>query len=268
MEHITRISLYLNPVSNCELSQAQVNSFGPMLQSVLMENVYEPYVDKLHLPFFNPFSQYCFIDYDGSIVWQVNALNNEAAKFLIDPVSKIESFKLKNLNESFFVIKKTIETLEVDRLFDSLRNETKSAYCIRFVTPTAFKSKGEYVIIPDVRLIFQNLLMHYNQIYAGSNEIDNETINYIAAHTKVTSYNLRSRYFSRTANSSDKIPGFYGSLKIYVSGPQSLRGLVSLLLNFGEASGIGIKTSMGMGGMQLLHEKARYSHNKEEAIGR
>lgn len=110
--------------------------------------------------------------------------------------------------------------------------------------------------------------MHYNQIYAGSNEIDNETINYIAAHTKVTSYNLRSRYFSRTANSSDKIPGFYGSLKIYVSGPQSLRGLVSLLLNFGEASGIGIKTSMGMGGMQLLHEKARYSHNKEEAIGR
>lgn len=51
MEHITRISLYLNPVSNCELSQAQVNSFGPMLQSVLMENVREPYVDKLHLPF-------------------------------------------------------------------------------------------------------------------------------------------------------------------------------------------------------------------------
>ena len=106
--------------------------------------------------------------------------------------------------------------------------------------------------MPDVRLIFQNLLMHYNQAYAGDNEIDEDTVSYIAEHTRITSYNLRSRYFPRTMGGSDKIPAFAGSLTLHVSGPQSLRGLVSMLLTFGEASGVGIKTSMGMGGMQRI----------------
>lgn len=56
---------------------------------------------------------------------------------------------------------------------------------------------------------------------------------------------------------ADKIPAFVGSLTLHAAGPQSLRGLVAMLLSFGEASGIGVKTSMGMGGVQLLQNASK-----------
>lgn len=135
-----------------------------------------------------------------------------------------------------------------------LKGEAGPSFRVRFATPTAFKSKGRYTIMPDVRLIFQNLLMHYNQAYAGDSEIDSETLEYLTERVSITSYNLRSRYFPRTMDRSDKIPAFAGTVTLRAHGPQSLQGLVAMLLTFGEAAGVGVKTSMGMGGMQLLKE--------------
>lgn len=135
---------------------------------------------------------------------------------------------------------------------DCLGSDSRQTFRIRFLTPTAFKSKRQFVIVPDVRLLFQNLLMRYNHCYSGEKEVDQETLDYITEHVRITSYNLKSCYFPRTMSKSDKIPAFVGGLTLYVSGPQSIRGLVAMLLTFGEASGVGIKTSMGMGGICLL----------------
>ena len=249
MEHITTLSLELKPENGFERPKAGVCSLGPMLQSVLMERADPAYAEQLHASSFNPYSQYCFESNDGGIVWRICALTDEAAQLLLEPVRAIESFKLRNLGKTFAVAKTTCETVSLAHVLAALEQGTDATFRIRFASPTAFKSKGQYVIMPDIRLIFQNLLMHYNQVYAGDNEIDDDTISYIVAHTRITSYNLRSHYFPRTMGGTDKIPAFVGGLALHVSGPQSLKGLVSMLLTFGVASGVGIKTSMGMGGV-------------------
>ena len=254
MEHISTLSLCIEPQNQLENAKWQAFSLGPMLQSILMEHAEGDYAACLHASAFNPYSQYCSLEDSGKLIWRVNALTDEAAERLVSPISKIESFTLRNINETFFVKRKRYDVFGVDRLLDILREESGSTFRLRFLTPTAFKSKGRYVIMPDVRLIFQNLLMHYNQAYAGDNDIDSDTLEYLAEHTSITSYNLRSKYFPRTMEKSDKIPAFSGSLTLRVRGPQSLRGLVAMLLAFGEAAGVGVKTSMGMGGMQVLKE--------------
>ena len=257
MEHITTLSLSLEPADGFSHLQHRVYSLGPMLQSVLMEHTDAAYAEQLHASTFNPYSQYCFMQEDGNLVWHISALTDEAASRLLDPVSKIDSFTLRNLDKTISVVKKTRETVSVAFFLDLLKKDPSSSFRIRFATPTAFKSKGQYVIMPDVRLIFQNLLMRYNQAYAGDKEIDSETVDYIAEHVRVSSYSLRSCYFPRTMGKADKIPAFVGSLTLHAAGPQSLRGLVAMLLFFGEASGIGVKTSMGMGGVQLLQNASK-----------
>jgi CRISPR-associated endoribonuclease Cas6 len=91
--------------------------------------------------------------------------------------------------------------------------------------------------------------MHYSQIYEGDNEVDPDTVDYIDQHARITAYHLRSQYFDHAADSGKKIPAFVGSLTIGTKGPQALTGLAHMLLSFGEYAGIGIKTSMGMGGV-------------------
>lgn len=255
MESITTLSLHIKSRGSGEDGKWQPFSLGPMLQSVLMEHVDDDYAAQLHASTFNPYSQYCFAGDSGEIIWRISALTNEAAERLIGPASKIETFTLRNLNETFDVVRKTTESFGVNQLLETLKGEAPPSFRVRFATPAAFKSKGRYVIMPDVRLIFQNLLMHYNQAYAGDAEIDADTLEYVVEHVSITSYNLRSRYFPRTMDKSDKIPAFMGTLTLRVAGPQSLRGLVAMLLAFGEAAGVGMKTSMGMGGMQLMRDQ-------------
>lgn len=268
MEHITTVSLDLEPGKGFDLPKSGACSLGPMLQSVLMEHADSTYVKQLHASVFNPYSQYCFVRKDGGLVWRVSALTDEAASRLLKPIDGIESFKLRNLDTTFSIARKTRETVSVQHLLSALKEDAGPTFRVHFMSPVAFKSKGEYVIVPDVRLVFQNLLMRYNQVYAGDSEIDADTVLYISEHTRITSYNLRSHYFPRTMSKNDKIPAFMGDLTLHVAGSQSLRGLVAMLLEFGEVSGVGAKTSMGMGGMQILEQFEGVNHRIGGSGGR
>ena len=80
MEHITTLSLHIEPQSSVEHLSWQPSFLGPMLQSVLMEHLDDDYAAQLHASTFNPYSQYCFVGENGEIIWRVSALTDEAAR--------------------------------------------------------------------------------------------------------------------------------------------------------------------------------------------
>ncbi|GHV27410.1 hypothetical protein FACS1894167_02370 [Synergistales bacterium] len=128
-------------------------------------------------------------------------------------------------------------------------NDPERKILLRFVTPTSFKSGGEYVIMPSVELIFQSLLAKWNA-YAADNRLDApDVLSDICAHTRIVNYSLRSAGF---AIKGVVIPAFTGNVKLSVRGPDMLVRLVNLLTAFGGLSGIGIKTALGMGGVIRL----------------
>ncbi len=77
-------------------------------------------------------------------------------------------------------------------------------------------------------------------------------INEILQHTKVIYYNLKSTKFYLEGIT---IPAFIGSIKIKVTGPQQMVNLLYLLAYFGKFSGIGIKSAMGMGGVDIAERR-------------
>ena len=254
----------LEPESKKEYTFGQVNAFGPLLQGALMECVNAEYVNYLHNLPFNPYSQTCALNEDGKIMWTICALNSDAHNFLIKQVSAMELVKLRAVNETFTVKSKMTEEFLLHEILEELKTCDAPKHTIRFNTPTAFKSQGEYVFIPTTRLIFQNLLMHYNQVYSGSHEIDEETVEYVASHVRISSYNLISHYFACSAGKINKIPAFVGKTTLSVERNPSLRGLVGMLLKFGEYAGVGIKTSMGMGGMRRLKQNVAKLEERKE----
>ena len=67
-------------------------------------------------------------------------------------------------------------------------------------------------------------------------------------------YNLRS---TKYLLGDVKIPSFFGEIECYINAPQHIVNMVHMLAEFAEYSGVGIKTTLGMGGIDVI--KSRYS---------
>ena len=220
-------------------------NMGPMLQGLLMESAPKDLCEYLHSCPFNPYSQYCAIE-DGKLIWTLNSLTSAIDDALFVPVIRSENLLLKKFNFGlkFADISKTF--ISRKNLASLIHDGDGSIFSLNFITPCAFRSGGAYQNIPNMHLVYQNLLMHYSQVYEASSESDTETVQYLSDHTRIAKYNLHSSYFNIAGKS---IPAFCGKITVEVSGSGPTVGLARMLLNFATYSGVGIKTSMGMGGM-------------------
>lgn len=253
MQHISTLDLKLK-ASNKTLTSTEMSSgMAPFLQGVLMEHIDSRYAALLHQQPFNPYSSYCEpVKSEKALHWRISTLTDEATEQLLTPLSAVDEIEVRAIGANLQIIERNLSALPLKDLTNKIHDNAPRRAKVRFVTPTSFKSAGRYVMIPTVRLIFQNLLMRYCQIYEHDKEIDPETIDYMEKNVRVISYNLRSQYFSNVMSGGRKVPAFVGSMSFAMDGPQMLVGLANMLLGFGEYSGVGIKTAMGMGGMQCL----------------
>ncbi len=250
MQQLSSMTLVLKPTSEGKDLQRS-SSLGPYLQGALMEKVDAGYAALLHQLPFNPYSQYCRWEGD-ELVWRVNALTDEAAGHIIEPLRSCDTIELRSMRTTFDVVKTSLETQSLKTLLNEINEPGPDKMRIRFCTPTAFKSQGTYVIMPSVRLILQNLLMHYGQVYDNNKEGYAETIEFVDKHVRILTYNLHSHYFGRVSGGQKSVPAFVGTMTLGMRGPAMTAGLARMLLRFGEYAGVGIKTSMGMGGFQCL----------------
>jgi CRISPR-associated endoribonuclease Cas6 len=229
---------------------------GPYFQGVLMESLESTYATTLHESSFNPYS-IRLSEADGNVEWTIHTLTAEAERNIIDHLlsSTFASITLRSqANRSTPIVSKTVTYLEhqqLVRLFYS--KPTESKILIRFLTPTAFRQSNQYVFHPDLRLLFQSLMMRYGAIVENNKEPDEAMLQELLKHTRISSYRLHSQYFPIE---KVRIPAFLGSLTLTVNGADSLMSYILMLLRFGEFSGVGIKTAMGMGAISLLQKEA------------
>lgn len=250
-----RIQLILNlKADNLSVNSTRLITY---LHGVLMETIHTDYADKLHNQQFNPYSMHLY-SIKNCYCWEINLLTKEA----IDEIGKVilnerfNAFKIKSLDDMEVMIdEKKTEVRTKDNLADTFyRGESKQNLHIKFDSSTAFKQAGEYVFHPDIRLIFQNILMRYHFLYEEEKEIEEEILDEIIKAIKITSYNVQSSYYPIHRS---RIPAFRGEIKIRIEGNDTIKNYILMLLKFAEYSGVGIKTSLGMGSIRLLNERRR-----------
>ena len=225
-----------------------------LLQGVLFEHVDSDYVNQMHQQNMHPYSQYISRVGDKS-VWVINTLTDESKEKIIDPLSKedFSSFKLKQKNgEEVHIIERSLTGIDRKTLLnDFYENKPTRKIRINFLTPTAFKHNGIYVILPDLRLLYQSLMMKYSASSEQLNMIDEDTLNEMVSDSFVSGYRLSSRVFPMEHTT---VPGFVGNVTISFRGKSTVLQYIRLLFRFAEYSGVGIKTGMGMGAVQIVKE--------------
>lgn len=228
-----------------------INAFsGAVFHGLIMDLISSGDADYLHEQNRNPFSQYLRRK-EGRLYWTIYGLNAYAYENIIKKLLAVNEIKLKQKDKKLHILDIKLNRFPRKQFIaESLFPDDNYLFPISFLTPTAFKSNGEYYFFPDIRLIFQSLM---NKIESTGDEqvFDLEVLNMLADSLKIDRYYLASKYFSVKGN---RISSFSGAIRLKLYKNFDLYGMINMLLKFGEFSGVGIKTSMGMGAIGLGRE--------------
>jgi CRISPR-associated endoribonuclease Cas6 len=227
-------------------------NMGSLFHGFLMETISPIYGEMFHRDGLKPYTQYITKSKGGNEwFWRINMLTDEAEEALLKPFTQgmIKNVEIKNKNISFKVV--SVEENEAVQYKELVRNFYLGGCAtrfrkIRFQTPCAFRSAGQYIFFPDIRLIYQSLMNKFDSFSGDISLKDEEVLEHLVKYTQIKSYRLRSTLFHLEGV---RIPSFIGEIRIKINGPETLSNLANLLLHFGNWAGVGIKTSLGMGAM-------------------
>jgi CRISPR-associated endoribonuclease Cas6 len=228
--------------------------FGSLLHGVLMENLAPAYADYLHGNALKPYSQFIWHDRErGAWIWKINTLTREARQHIIAPLlqSSRPDFLVKQKNLQVNILEKKLSAeisykALAERLF--LSQGVNRQAVVRFLTPATFKMQGEYSIFPHVQNIYGSLLNRWNDFHSDISLDDRDVLGHLTEHTRMIGYDLCS---TRYGMEKVRIHSFMGEACFHVSGPLNLVRIARLLFAFGEFAGIGAKTALGMGGINV-----------------
>lgn len=252
-------------ILTCEKEDQRLNrKIGIFFNAWLMERLPAQLVDMFHQGNENPFSLYVEVRRER-VRFVVNVIDDSLANAFRDILftPTMTSLKFKQLKDIVFKVversERHLSQATLSRIF--YQDEENGRFNIQVITPTAFKSQGRYQYLPDLRLFFQSLMRQYNHWFEGQDHIDVELLDEICKRTQITGYRLHTeRYEIHNAF----LMGFCGNLVVQCRGTQTLKNYVQMLLIFAEFSGVGAKTSLGMGGIRLRERNEKQSGKKKD----
>ena len=220
------------------------------LQGVMFEHIDSDYGEMLHQSVAHPYSQY-LSKKGGKTEWVINTFNDEAYEKIISPLLEpsFDDFYVKKGNAEVKIKKKSLTRTDMKELLDEFYNDKAERYFdIEALTPVAFKQNGSYNIMPETRLIFQSLMNKYSAVDDNISMADPDTLDEFSTSAIVSWLRITTLKFPLEGVT---VPRFVGNFTLHIKGTETMTRYARLLLKFGEYSGLGVKTSMGMGAIRL-----------------
>ena len=233
---------------NMELESKELNmNMASLFHGYLMENIDPAYAEYFHYNTTNPFTSCIFKDTkEDKFFWRVTTFSQKAYDMLMSYFSNIpESIYLKNRDleiniKSFSIQKKSYEDLFLEA------TERKR---IKLMSPTSFKSDGITHIFPNISTLISGVIAKINQHSETAELEDKKIVNELLEKVYIKDYNLRTKVFYLE---SIKIKGFVGTMDLAIKGEETtLANILNFLILMSEYTGLGIKTSLGMGGVKV-----------------
>ena len=234
---------------NMELESKELNiNMASLFHGYLMENIDSAYAEYFHYNTTNPFTSCIFKDTkEDKFFWRVTTFSQKAYDMLMSYFSKgiPEKIYLKNKDleinvKSFSIQKKSYEDLFLEA------TERKR---IKLMSPTSFKSDGITHIFPNISTLISGVIAKINQHSETAELEDKKIVNELLEKVYIKDYNLRTKIFHLE---SIKIKGFIGNMDLAIKGEdRTLANILNFLILMSEYTGLGIKTSLGMGGVKV-----------------
>lgn len=195
-----------------------------------------------------PVSQFLTVREQDELCWTVNLLGARSEANLSELLEDLTRLELER-GGCVTVTERSCKSIpDVDALF-SLAEQISGLHRLAFRTPTAFKSKGQYLNLPTTRLILQSLIRKWNGSITECpiEDEDGQGLETLAAGILCSGFRLQGRSYHLKGK---PIPAFVGNVVLENRLEGFHRLLADALLQFSAFAGVGIKTTLGMGGVE------------------
>lgn len=238
---------------NMEIEARGLNSnMGSLFHGYLMQKINSAYAEYFHHNRTNPFTSCIYKDRETKkFFWRITTYNKKAYDMIIPYF--LENF-LEKKEEKIYIEHKDLEVLIKSfsikkSSFEELFLQDLEKNKINFLTTTSFKSNGTTHIMPNIQTLLLGVINKINQHSDDIKLEDEEIINEFLERVYISDYNLRTQNFHLE---KIKIKGFIGSLNLRIRGrDEALEQILNFLVLASEYIGMGIKTSLGMGGVKI-----------------
>lgn len=226
------------------------SEWGYWLYAALLEKASKSFGSRVHEDAVTPISQFLTIK-DNNLYWRVTLLGKESQAALGDVIHTIDALYLRHEKLRLPIEKRTVKKVAMPDSFFLVGETRGGAHSFRFHTVTAFKHQGKYVTLPTPRLLLQSLMKKWNGSFPDCpiEDADGHGLDAMAAGLRFRDFQLRSGAFRLKGA---VIPGFVGAITVENQLDGFHRKLADALLLFAPFAGIGIKTALGMGGVERL----------------
>lgn len=241
---LTRYQLILEPDRPCAIGP----EWGYRLYAALLSQTPEGFGAALHQNAVTPLSQFVWAEKTGALHWTVSLLGEISEEILSPLLEGVPSLYLERDRVELRVTAIRSDWVhDVDELFARAARQ-EGRHALRFQTPTAFKSRGQYVNLPTTRLLMQSLVQKWNGSFLDCpiEDEDGLGVETLAAGLRWRGFQLRDQSYRLKGSA---IPGFVGRTVVENRLSGFHRQLADALLLFSGYSGVGIKTALGMGGV-------------------
>ena len=233
-------------------SSAELNvQMSSLFHGLLMEQLdnFPQLQEQLHLSSLHPYSQH-LEHHDDGWHWIICFTDDELFQRMWEEgLSKQRNFCLKHNGICFEIENPQIIVLSLSDLnAAAVKEEPPYKFRLSFLTPTAFKSNGRYIYMPDLAFIYNSIMRKFDAVAGKFSIYDEETLDQLCRSTFIQDYMLRS---TRFALEGVKIHSFIGNVVINAKSNRTMAAFLNMLMSFAEFSGVGIKTALGMGAVSV-----------------
>lgn len=240
--------------------QNKINqSMGSVLHGLLMEIVGRETAEWLHsMNSLRPFSQSTYYHKARKCqIWRINTLTEEAYIKIIEPVLSKIGMELYCRQKKYSILLAAVlreKKISYQELVQHNMDAIPSAGKIKILTTTSFKHNGKYVMIPDLRMLYQSIIARWN-VFGGSDVLEMENLEErLSQASEFIWYQLSSKLFGIERVN---INGFVGEIYLKLPKDKELVQAAGILIEYAKFCGIGIKNALGMGAVDTALEYGR-----------
>lgn len=216
-------------------------SMGSIFHGALMECIPAAVATAFHGEGRRPYSQAVFFDEaTKQSLWRMGLMNDETYEVFYEALQRLSDVYLKQQGYTVRLGKKRHREWDVMTYLQQ-RPVPKRA-TLSFVTTTSFKRDGTYVLFPESELLYQSVANRWSLL--TSMDLEPQLHRVLGYYTIIEEYNLRTERFHLEGH---HVHGFSGTIQLRFGGPPDTARLAAALLQCAAATGVGVKTALGMG---------------------
>ncbi len=221
-------------------------NWGSLMHGMLMEHLQGAWPFLLHEGDRRALTQWVEPLPNNQFNWHVHLLDDQLAVSFLEICQTGDEWFCQHNGSKITVLDVAVKEssiMDYSQKYMSLQHAGQ-VITIHFKTPTTHKSQGKYVLFPSVDLIINSIR---NRIGAIDEAVEpsEDLIRQLTDQTDIRNYQLQTALFGMEGS---WIKGYTGHLSLNLKGDNQLLRFGHMFFGLAEWFGIGIKTTLGMGG--------------------